>query len=194
MGKTVPERALDGVPPFGLIISRISQGYMMSKLLLTMLLSLFTLSARAADVAGMFRQGSSQFSLLAGSGYAFNNNYLVIGAGVGYYMLDGVGVGLSYENWSGSSPGINKISPSIQYVFFRGGSLQPYVGGFYRHSVISGLPNINSVGARAGVYFASGSRSVIGVGLAYESYLNCQTEIYSSCSESYPEISFIIGF
>lgn len=166
----------------------------MNRVLLAMALLMSTLPVRAADMAGMFGQGSTQFSLLAGSGYAFNNNYLVIGAGMSYYVLDGVGVGLSYENWSGSSPSINKTSPSIQYVFYRESSLQPYVGGFYRHSVISGLPSINSVGARAGVYFASGRRSVVGIGLAYESYLNCQTAIYNSCSEAYPEFSFIFGF
>ncbi len=166
----------------------------MNKLLLTLLLLLPPLWARAADAVGIFGQGSTQFSLLAGSGYAFNNNYLVIGAGVSYYVLDGVGVGLSYENWSGGSPGINKTSPSVQYVFYRSSWLQPYVGGFYRHAVVSGLPNINSVGARAGVYFAAGPRSVVGLGLAYEAYLNCQTAIYSSCSETNPEISFIFGF
>jgi hypothetical protein len=166
----------------------------MKKLLLTMLLILSPLPASAADGAGIFRQGSAQFSLLAGSGNAFNNNYLVLGAGVSYYVLDRVGVGLSYENWSGSSPGINKISPSLQYVFYRQYFLQPYVGGFYRHTVISGLPSINSVGARAGVYFAAGPGSVVGAGLAYESYRNCQTAIYNSCSETYPEISFIFGF
>lgn len=159
-----------------------------------MLLLLLTLPARAADVSGIFGQGSTQFSLLAGSGYAFNSNYLIIGAGASYYVLDGVGVGLSYESWSGSGPGINKISPSVQYVFYRESSLQPYVGGFYRHASISGLSSINSIGARAGVHFASGPRSVVGVGLAYESYLNCQTAIYSSCSETYPEISIIFGF
>jgi hypothetical protein len=166
----------------------------MNRVLLAMLLSMSTFPACAADAAGIFGQGSAQFSLLAGSGYAFNNNYLVIGAGASYYVLDRVGVGLSYENWSGSSPGINKISPSVQYVFYRQHALQPYVGGFYRHSVISGLPSINSVGARAGVCFAAGPRNVVGAGLAYESYLNCQTAIYSSCSEAYPEISFIFGF
>jgi hypothetical protein len=166
----------------------------MKKLLFTMLLLLSPLPACATDGAGIFGQGSAQFSLLAGSGYAFNNNYLIIGAGASYYVLDGVGIGLSYENWSGSSPGINKISPSVQYVFNRQYSLQPYVGGFYRHTVISGLPSINSVGARAGVYFAAGSRSMVGAGLAYESYRNCQTAIYNSCSETYPEISFIFGF
>jgi hypothetical protein len=166
----------------------------MNKLLLTMLLLLSMLPARAADVGGMFGQGSTQFALLAGSGTAFNNNYLVIGVGVSYYVLDGVGVGLSYENWSGSSPGITKISPSVQYVFDFGSSVRPYLGVFYRHATISGLPSINSVGARAGVYFPAGSRSVVGAGLAYESYLNCQTAIYNSCREAYPEVSFIFRF
>lgn len=159
-----------------------------------MLLLCSPLPANPADVAGIFGQGSTQFSLLAGSGNAFNNNYLIVGAGASYYVFDGVGVGLSYENWSGSSPSINKTSPSIQYVFNRWSSLWPYLGGFYRHSVISGLPNINSIGARAGVFFATGLKSVVGAGLAYESFLNCQTVIYNSCSETYPEISFIFGF
>ena len=166
----------------------------MNKLLLTMLLSMSTLPVCAADMAGIFDQGSTQFSLLAGSNNAFNNNYLVLGAGVTYYVVDKVGVGLSYENWSGSGPGINKITPSVQYVFDRWPSLRPYVGGFFRHAVISGLPNIDSVGARAGVYFAAGSSSVVGVGLAYESYLNCQPAIYYSCSDTYPEVSLLFGF
>jgi len=166
----------------------------MNKLLLTFLLLFSMLPARAAEVAGIFDQGSTQLSLLAGSGSAFNNNYLILGAGATYYVLDGVGVGLSYENWSGSSPGINRISPSVQYVFDRTSSLQPYVSGFYRHAFISGQPNINSVGVSAGVFFASGRSSIFGVGLAYESYLNCQAAIYGSCRETYPEVSFIFGF
>lgn len=60
--------------------------------------------------------------------------------------------------------------------------------------MIFGQSGINSVGARAGVYFASGSKSLVGVGLAFESYLNCRTAIYGSCSEIYPEASFIFGF
>jgi hypothetical protein len=166
----------------------------MNKLLLPVLLLLFSLPVKAADAAGMFQQGSTQFSLHLGSGYAFDNNYLILGGGASYYVLDGVSVGLSYENWSGSSPAINKTSPFIQYVLNQNSSLHPYVGGFYRHANISGLPGINSVGARAGIYVTSGPSSVIGFGLAYESYMDCQTAIYRSCSESYPEISLIFGF
>jgi len=166
----------------------------MKKQLLTILLLLSPLPVAAAEVGGIFEQGSTQFSVLGGTGSAFNNNYLVIGAGVSYYVVDRVGVGLSYENWSGSSPGIQKISPSAQYVFHRMDILQPYVGGFFRHSIISGQSGINSVGARGGVYFATGSRSVVGAGLAYESYLSCRTAVYSSCDEVYPEVSFIFKF
>lgn len=166
----------------------------MNKLLFTMLLVLAAFPARAAGVGGMFGQGSAQFSLIVGSGYAFNNSYSVIGAGASYYVLDGVSVGLSFENWSGNGPGIKKISPSVQYVFNQASSVKPYVGGFYRHAVISGLPSVNSAGARAGVFFASNPNTAFGAGLVYESYLNCQTMIYNSCSETYPEISIIFAF
>jgi hypothetical protein len=166
----------------------------MNKKLLAILLLLAPLPACASDIGGIFEQGSTQFFVLGGNGSAFNKNYLVIGAGANYFVVDRVGVGLSFENWSGSSPGIKKISPSIQYVFHRPDSFQPYVGGFYRHSAIADQSSINSVGARAGVYLPIGSKSVVGVGLAYESYLSCRTATYNSCSEAYPEVSFIFGF
>lgn len=166
----------------------------MNKLLFAILLLLPAFPAQAAGVGGLFGQGSTHFSLLVGNGYAFNNNYLVVGAGASYYVLDGLGVGLSFENWSGGSPGIRKISPFAEYVFYQAQTVQPYVGGFYRHAIVSGLPGINSVGVRGGVYFASGPSSAIGVGMAYESYRNCQATIYSTCSDTYPEISFTFGF
>jgi hypothetical protein len=170
------------------------KGKSMNKLILSMILLLSVFPALAGNKGEMFGQGNTQFSLLAGNGYAFDTNYFVIGAGVSYYVADRLGVGLSYENWSGNGPGINKTTPSIQYVFDTANTVQPYAGAFFRHAAITDLPSINSIGARAGVYFTSGSRSVIGVGFAYESYLDCQTAIYSTCSESYPEISIIFGF
>jgi hypothetical protein len=166
----------------------------MNKLILTLILVLSVFPAGVANGGEMFGQGNTQFSLLAGNGYAFDTNYFVIGAGVSYYVADRLGVGLSYENWSGNGPGINKTTPSIQYVFYTANTVQPYAGAFFRHAAITGLPSINSIGARAGVYFTSGPRSVIGIGFAYESYLNCQEAIYFTCNESYPEISIIFGF
>lgn len=166
----------------------------MNRLLLLMLLGLPALPVHAAGASGMFRQGQTHFMLAAGSGNAFNNNYTIFGAGASHYVLDGLGVGVSYENWSGGSPGINKWSPFVQYVFNPASSVQPFVGGFYRHASVAGLPSLNSVGVRAGAYVAAGSSSVIGLGLVYESYLDCQTSVYSACNDSYPEISFVFGF
>jgi hypothetical protein len=166
----------------------------MNKLLLTMLLVLSALPVRADEVGGMFGQGRTLFSLGAGSAYAFNNNYFVVGASASYYVLDGLGVGLAFENWSGGGPGITKYSPFVQYVFSEMTPVQPYVGGFYRHTTIAGLPGINSVGARAGIFIPSGSNVSLGIGFVHEAYLDCQTSIYRTCSDTYPDISIAIVF
>lgn len=150
--------------------------------------------AEAAGVAGIFGQGQVHFQVEAGNGYAFNNSYLILGVGLSYYVLDGLSVGLAYENWSGGGPGINKTTPSVQYVFYHASTVKPYIGAFYRHATVAGLPGINSAGGRAGIYIASGARSAVGVGYVYESYLNCQTAIYATCTESYPEVSITFGF
>jgi hypothetical protein len=166
----------------------------MNSLLLTLLLLLSALPACAAGVGGMFGQGQAQYSLVVGNANAFDNNYFVIGAGASYYVLDGMGVGLSFEKWSGGGPGITKYAPFAQYVFYQVPAVQPYIGGFYRHTDIAGLPGLNSVGARAGVFIASGSNATVGVGFVHESYLNCQVTIYRACSTTYPDISFTFVF
>jgi hypothetical protein len=71
--------------------------------------------------------------------------------------------------------------------------VQPYVGRFYRHTAIAGLPGINSVGDRAGIYIASAPNAYISLGFVHEAYLDCQQTIYRT-SETYPDISFTVGF
>lgn len=155
---------------------------------------IYVLPVQAADKSNTFGQGTVQLSLMAGNGIAYDSNYFIIGAGVNYFLFNGVGVGLSYENWSGNSPHINQVTTSIQYVMLREHSVSPYVGMFYRNITISDQPNMNSEGARAGVYFSAGAHNVLGVGLAYESYLNCQPSVFGACNAAYPEISLIFGF
>jgi hypothetical protein len=166
----------------------------MIRLVMTLLLVLSAVPANAGVGVGMFGQGRTNFSLVGGNAYAFDNNYFVIGASASHYVLDGLGVGLSIEKWSGGKPGITKYSPFAQYVFYQKSSLQPYVGGFYRHTVIDSLPNINSVGGRAGLNFTTGSNSFASIGLVYETYLDCQQAIYRSCSSTYPDFSLTFGF
>ena len=151
-------------------------------------------AARAADVAGVFRQGSTQAVISGGTGYAFKETYFVLGVGASYYVVDGLNVGLAYEWWSGSSPGIYKLTPSVQYVFHQVPTLKPYVGVFYRRTYVDRLDDINSAGGRAGAYFQAGRNTYIGGGVVYEKYLGCNGEVYRSCSDTYPELSITFAF
>ena len=148
----------------------------------------------AAGVSGAFSKGRTHFSLTAGNGYAFDENYLVLGVGASYYLIDGLNVGLYVESWSGAEPAIYKVTPSVQYVFYQIPRLAPYIGGFYRHSYIENSQDLNSVGGRAGVYISAGSNTYIGVGAVYESYRDCNQTTFTSCSDAYPEVSITIAF
>jgi hypothetical protein len=103
-------------------------------------------------------------------------------------------LGLDFEWWTGSSPGITKISPRLDYVLNTGGALRPYAGVFYRRTMIEGLDDLDSIGGRAGLYFTSGKGVYFGAGLVYENYLSCDTATYSSCSDTYPEIVVAVSF
>jgi len=156
--------------------------------------ALLVFRAASADAAGRdpFSAGSSRLTVIVGNGYAFDNSYLIIGVGAAYFVADGLDLGLDLESWTGSSPGITKISPRLDYVFNTGGPLRPYAGVFYRRTMISGLNDLDSIGGRAGLYFISGKGIYVGAGLVYESYLSCQTSVYSSCEDTYPE--FVVAF
>jgi hypothetical protein len=72
--------------------------------------------------------------------------------------------------------------------------MRPYVGAFYRRTAIENYKDLDSVGARAGIYFVSGQGSYFGAGAVYENYLSCDQTVYHSCSDTYPEIIFAIAF
>jgi hypothetical protein len=150
--------------------------------------------ANAADVAGVFSQGRTHFVVSGGTGYAFDETYLVLGLGVSYYVIDGLNVGLTIESWSGSDPRLVKVTPSAQYVFHRVPVLKPYVGGFYRRTYVEGRSDLDSFGGRAGVYLEAGRNAYLGVGAVYESYADCSSSVYRSCSSTYPEVSFTVAF
>jgi hypothetical protein len=150
--------------------------------------------AAAQNVAGAFSQGRTHFVVSGGAGYAFNHTYLVLGLGGAYYLLDGLNVGLHVESWSGSSPSMYKVTPSVQYVFHNMTIAKPYLGAFYRRTFISDRSDLDSAGARAGAYFEAGRNTYVGAGVVYESYLDCNQTVYRSCSSTYGELSFTVAF
>lgn len=148
-----------------------------------------------ADIqADSFQAGSMRFSLVAGSGRSFDDNYAVVGMGVGYFVVDGLEVGLDGEAWFGGDPDIYKLSPQVKYVLPLQSKIRPYAGAFYRRTFLDGLDDQNSVGARGGIYFISSPNMSFGVGAVYESYLDCDDSVGTSCDTFYPEITFAFSF
>lgn len=163
-------------------------------IIIVLLSSFMTTPVMAARAAAAFSQGSKHLSVIAGSGYAFNNNYFVFGVGASYYVTDGLSLGLSAETWRSGEPGINKITPSIEYVFYQLPSMLPYIGAYYRRTYIDNLPDLDSAAGRAGVYIFAGDNVYVGVGGVYESYLDCDESVFVNCSDTYPEFSLTVAF
>jgi hypothetical protein len=163
---------------------------------LLMLLLIFPFAARAASVSAFypFTQGSARLSLVLGSGTAFNQDYSIFGIGGGYFVADGLEVGLDAETWTGNTPHIQQVSPQARYVFNAEGPAKPYAGGFYRRTHVESYRDLDSVGARAGAYFLVGKNAYLGAGLVLDDHLNCDRTVYTHCSEIYPELMFAIVF
>jgi hypothetical protein len=166
----------------------------LARTFLTLAILACALPAQAQSVAGAFAQGRTHLYVSGGAGSSFGQSYFVLGAGVDYFLLDGLSAGLAFESWSGADPSFTKITPSVRYVFYGVQSVKPYVGGFYRRTDISGGQSLDSVGARAGVFIRTGRSAYLGLGVTYESYLDCQPSVYETCDSTYPELSFAVVF
>lgn len=142
--------------------------------------------------AGPFDKGATSFSLVVGAGTAFNQRYTIVGAGIDYFVLDGLQVGVDAQAWMGGDVSIYKVTPQARYVMNLG-ALKPYVGVFYRKSYVENLNDLESAGGRAGVVLQTRGNYSMSAGYVYESYLDCDESIYNTCSESYPELRLSIS-
>jgi hypothetical protein len=136
-----------------------------------------------------------KFSLGGGAGRQSNLgfDYFVIGLGVGYYVLDGVEVGLAGLYQFGDGPSISQLSPSLRYVaqpLVGRSPLIPYGGVFYRHWFIgSDIDDVDTLGGRVGLLYVSGF--VIGLGIVYE---HTVSECVEDCGQFYPDFTISLSF
>jgi len=146
--------------------------------------------------AGPFSRGSIRISLLIGTGYTPTDDYLILGGGVGYYLVDGLELGLDYEAWILATPVMHRLSPGLRYVFHMIPVIKPYVGGFYRHTFVgNNIDDLNYVGGRVGIYYAPPKGGVyVGGGAVYEHLLNCTNSAFVDCDSVYPEIFVGVSF
>jgi hypothetical protein len=154
-------------------------------------------SAGTSGVGTAFSKGSTSLGIVVGSGTAFNDDYVILGGSVGYYVLKGLQLGIDVQYWFSGDPSITKVSPQVNYVFTQPKDIKPYIGTFYRRTYFGDYKGISlddqdSYGYRAGAYF-SGSKGVyVGGGIVYEQYTDCS--LYTDCSSTYPEILISVNF
>jgi len=141
-----------------------------------------------------FQQGSKRVSVIVGAGSSFDEDYLILGAGIGYYLIDGLEIGLNWQTWLGGDPSINQLTPEITYVVQTKSGFSPYIGALYRKTFIEDLDDLSAYGGRAGVYLPAGEGYYLGVGAVYLKYSGCSESVYQDCSTIYPEFSFSIPF
>lgn len=150
------------------------------------LLVLFAVPALAQD---NFSSGTARVSVSAGSTAAYNDSYFQIGIGLGYYVMDGLEIGLDARSWYGGELSIQEIAPSTTYVFNNFDSFKPYVGMLYRTTFIKGQDNLSAIGGRAGVFLQSSTNFVMRAGIVAIRYQDCDRRPYLDCTETYPEVS-----
>jgi len=156
-------------------------------------LSIYSFSARAASVGNAaFSQGSTTLGIAAGSGSQGDEDYFILGVGIGYYLLQGLEIGVDAQHWFSGKPSISKISPQVRYIFTQQKQLKPYLGVFSRRTYIENQENYNSFGYRAGAYLLANDGVYMGGGIVYEEYTDCTRFI--ECSSTYPEIIITISF
>lgn len=140
-----------------------------------------------------FDQGRIAISAGGGTTSSLGHQYVVIGGSVGYYVLDGVGLALHGLHQFGSGPSISELSPELRYVaqpLVGRWPVIPYVGAFYNHWFIGdGLPDVDSVGGRAGGLWVSGN-VVLGLGVVVEHIVSACT---MDCDSVYPDITIALS-
>jgi len=162
---------------------------------LILLGSSYFVSAASIGTGGLgtaFSKGATSIGIVAGSGRAFQDDYLILGVGVGYYVANGLELGIDVQRWFSGDPTITKVSPQIRYVFTQPKTIKPYVGAFYRRTFVGNQDDVNSYGYRAGAYFSSNRGVYIGGGIVYEQYQDCSRFI--DCDTTYPEILITVSF
>jgi hypothetical protein len=155
---------------------------------------LFLAAVGHAQVGTTYSQGKSRLSLTAGYGSWDDRDYAVIGAGAGYYLLDGLEVGVDGDAWVGSKPQFYSVSPEARYILNYSESFKPYIGGFYKRTFYSSLEDLNSAGGRAGLVSPIGEHTHLSAGVVFEKFFECDEDIYDSCTRVYPELSISFSY
>jgi hypothetical protein len=141
-----------------------------------------------------FPQNTKRIAVALGTGFSQNDTYLILGAGVGYYVVDGLELAIDTDLWLFSTPTIFNLTPGVRYLFDTRTRFVPYIGAFYRYAAIDDFEDQDSLGGRAGVALLASPNVSATVGLVYEHILDCNETWFRSCDSLYPEIAALFYF
>lgn len=161
--------------------------------LLPLLVATSALAQDEEPVETPFDRGKMTLSAGGGTTSNFGERYFAIGAGFGYFVLDGLELGITAVHQFGDGPSISQLQPRIRYVaqpLVGRWPLIPYTGVFYNHWFVGdGIPDVDAIGGRAGLLYISG-RVLLGLGVAVERTVSeCPDD---ECWTVYPD--FTISF
>lgn len=139
--------------------------------------------------AGMLERGSGVLSVKGGFVAVDDKDYTIVGANIGWFILDGLKVGLAYERWFQADPNIDKLSVDANYYLPVSEGIRPYLGAFYAQNFASSEDIGTSYGFRGGVLFYTAQAS-IGLEWNHEVFDECG----SDCERSYPMVVFGFSF
>lgn len=149
-----------------------------------------------AQHPGPFARGGLRLSVVLGGGTDFDDDYLILGGGIGYYLLDGLELSAQGAAWLVGDPFLATVSPGLTYAFIMVPQAHPYLGVFYRHYFIGdGFDDLDTYGARGGVYLTVGQRGFVGAGVVYERRFDCDEDVlWRDCNQWYPELTVAFVF
>lgn len=141
---------------------------------------------------GPFKKGKIRVGFYGGAGSTYSQTYLILGAGVGYYLLNGLEAGVDFEGWLLQDPTFWKVTPQVRYVIWKMNPIKPYVGAFWRKTFVSdNWPDYDSYGGRVGIAYRSGGK-YLALGAVYEKF---NDDTFSGDNDVwYPEVAFWLSF
>ena len=151
--------------------------------------------AKPGPDPGPFAKGKVRVGFYGGAGSTLGQTYVILGAGAGYYLMDGLEAGVDLEGWVLQSPAFWKVTPQVRYVLWQVSPIRPYVGAFWRHTFVTGdnsqfIPDYDSYGGRLGIAYRKGG-NYLAVGAVYEKFIDSP---FTDDSIWYPEIAFWVSF
>jgi hypothetical protein len=150
------------------------------------------LGTPASAQENRFSSGTVRFSGSVSANAGFGGNSFQLGLGAGYYVLDGLELGLDARSWFGGDYNVHELEPALTYVFTNFGRFKPYGGVLYRRTFIEGRDDLSAYGGRGGILLQQSRDMHLRAGITGIRYLDCDSDGQSDCSEFYPEVS--VGF